>query len=66
MIQARTRKSAKTRYTQLRMADDKEVRASLLLPAKVWKAVRKAAIDADKDLKVWTREALEAHLKRRQ
>lgn len=58
------RKSAEALYSPA-MAEDKEVRASLLLPAKVWRAIRKAAIDEDRPLKAVVREALEAYLKRR-
>jgi hypothetical protein len=41
-----------------------EVKASIALPASLWKEVRKAAIDADVDVKVWVRQALDAQLKK--
>lgn len=41
-----------------------EVKASIAIPASLWKEVRKAAIDADVDVKVWVRQALEAQLKK--
>ena len=42
-----------------------EVRASIALPASVWKAVKLAAIREDKLLKDWVREALEVKLGRK-
>ncbi len=45
------------------MSPSDEVRASILLPASLWKQVKMAALAADKSLKDFVREALEAAVK---
>lgn len=59
----RFRVLAPLRYTAPMVAE--EVRASLLLPADLWKRVKMAALEADVSLKDFVRQALEAALTRR-
>lgn len=42
-----------------------EVRASLLLPADLWKRVKMAALESDMSLKDFVRQALEAAVARK-
>lgn len=51
------------RYTARMVAD--EVRASILLPADLWKRVKMAALEADVSLKEFVRQALEAAVVRK-
>lgn len=54
---------APLRYTAPMVAE--EVRASLLLPADLWKRVKMAALESDMSLKDFVRQALETAVSRK-